>query len=154
MCLENPFLSLCVERGGFHEGEAENSRNFLRQPLALLTTSIVGQLIPLVPLRCKGSTEVLILCQCTHTKKVCGGAGYLGVNWKVSVKISTARCCGRSCAGGGHQLPGAHYSQLQLALKPLETTHCAPKHQSTRGSYGGSAHAYLRQSGSCMGEDK
>lgn len=31
----------------------------------------------------------------------------------------------------------------------MERTHCAPKNQLIRRAHGSSAHAYLRQSGSC-----
>lgn len=65
-------------------------------------------------------------------KKVSGVVGYLGDKLDRFVKISTARGC-------------VLISQLQLPLKPMETTHYA---QTIQAVYGGSAHTYLRQNGS------
>lgn len=74
--------------------------------------------------------------QHTHTyKKVSGVVGYLGDKLDRFVKIATARDC-------------VLISQLQLPLKPMETTHYALKHQTIQAVYGGSAHTYLRQNGS------
>lgn len=62
--------------------------------------------------------QKFLFCINTHTHtKLCGEVGYLGGKLDSFHKDFPERGCGGvPCAGGGHQLPCTHYSQLQLAL--------------------------------------